>query len=438
MKKIVLLILTILSIACKKGSMTTSYTDISYELNNQGIVKKEMMGNTFFILLEELSPLLKTPGNRMLKKLTKNGIELFTIYSKSEEVLVDFGVQEEVLFILYSTENHMKVKKYDLEGVFISETIVWENTTSVSCATHDRGRIAFHKKSLLIAIRPEDYSTRLFSLHTETLDVMWTQLIEPAQSISGLGMTGGSYDTFEQLAHRYMVFIDTDEEGNTYVVVPALYSSSIYWHNQYFSETLSHSSGMHVSAGLETDALVTKISKAGKREYTVVAGSVNPNECYGIKANSNFFYLYGRSAIPATSFGYSWNSYLGKYNSTTGSSVFIEHYNFGNSGIIYDLAETNSGNLVIVGSTGWTQNPSGFSVSGSARKLVAVIDNLGYLVKEIDVEPGLRHNQVRSVIYRHNKIWISGWENGPGTHTGDASPNLVYADAFLESYEIGF
>lgn len=436
MKNIILFILITLVMACKKDSVSTSYTDIAYKANNQGIIKKEMTSNVFFVLLEELSPLLKTPGHRIVKKLTKNGTELLTISSEPEESLIDFGVSGERLFILYSTQDYIKVKKYDLKGEFISEAVVWENTTNTSFATHDRGRIAIHKKSLFIAIRPEDYSTRLFSLHTETLDVNWSQVIEPAQSISGLGMTGGSYDTFEQLAHRYMVFIDTDEVGNAYVVVPALYSSSIYWHNQFFSEQLSHSSELHVSAGLETDALVTKVSNVGAREYTVVAGSVNPNECYGIKANAKSFYLYGRTAVPAASFGYAWDTYVGKYNSITGSAVFIEHYNFGHSGIIYDVAEISSGNLVMVGSTGWTQNPNGFSVSGTARKLVATIDQSGHLLKEIHLEPGLRHNQVRSVLYKANKIWISGWENGPGTHTGDGNINLVYADGFLERYTL--
>ncbi len=434
MKKGVLFVLVALAIACEKGGIYTPYTDISYQLNHQGIIKKEMNDNAFFILLEELSPLLKTPGNRMLKKLTRGGIELLTIQSGPQENIIDFGISGEAIFIICSSEEHIQVKTYDLNGAFKNETILWENTTNSSFATHDRGRVAIHHTSLFVAIRPEDYSTRLFSLNTETLAVNWSTLIEPAQSISGIGMTGGTYDTFEQLAHRYMVFIDTDEAGNAYVVVPALYSSSIYWHNIFFSENLSHNSGMHVSAGLETDALVTKVSNTGLREYTVVAGSVNPNECYGIKANKTSFYLYGRTATPKNSFGYAWDAYLGKYNSATGSAEFIEQYNFGNSGIIYDLAETNSGKLLIAGSTGWTQNPNGFSVSGSARKLVALINHSGSVIKEIDLEPGSRHNQVRSIIYDVNKIWISGWENGPGTHTGDGNTSLVYADAFLERY----
>lgn len=438
MKKTITLVIILLTMACKKDDIedTSPYSETTYSLQHKGIIKKQWTNDAFFILAEELSPLLISPGHRILKKVSRSGVEQVTISSEQNETMIDFDIENEDLFILYSSHDNIKLKKYDINGVLKGVEIIWENTTGTLCATQDRGRICIYNQSVVVAIRPEDYSTRLFSLKTSSLELNWSTLIEPSQDIFGIGMNGGSYDTFEQLAHRYMVFIDIDQDGNIYTVIPALYSSSIYWHNIHFSENLSHNSALHVSSGLETDALVTKVSPTGSRVYTVVAGSMNPNECYGIKANKTYFFLYGRTAMPSNSYGFTWNPYIGKYNANTGSSIFVKNYYFEQSGIVYDLTETQFGNIIIVGSKGWSQNPLGFSVSESSKKLVAVLDPSGQLLKEVDVESGLRHNQVRSLLYKNNKIWISGWENGPGTHSGDGNMNLVYADAFLKSYEM--
>lgn len=407
--------------------------DFSYEYASEGIIKAEMGKDAYFILFEELSPLEHSPGNRYLKKIAFDGAEILRL---SGQGLIDFCRSDQALFALYSSIDRIQIIKYDLNGTPQSTKVIWENSSNASFQYNDRGRMAIHHNTLLVAIRPEDYSTRLYSLKANDLEIKWSQLVEPAQDILGHGMTGGSYDTFEQLAHPYMVFLDLDENGNAYVAVPALYSSTIYWHNQHFGENLSHVGGSHVSLGLETDALVTKISSTGERMYTIVAGSADPDECYGIKANNSSFYLYGRTGVPTSTIGYAWNAYIAKYNSATGTPVFVENLDIDQSEIIYDIAEMNTGDLILVGSAGWTQNPLGYSVSGTARKLVAIVGPSGNFKEEIEMESGLRHNQVRSIIYGNNRIWLGGWENGPGTHTGDSDPNLVFADAFWESYSL--
>ncbi len=440
MKNILLFIISLTTIACSKSESYTipsqAFDDFSYHFQNEGIIKSEIGDDAYYLLIEELSPLTSSPGTRYVKKTTFDGTELMSLESSSNHVLIDFCISNEAIYILYSSNDNIQIKKYDLFGTLQASQIVWENSSNTTFATHDRGRLAINNNALLVAIRPEDYSTRLSSLHTSSLEINWSELIEPAQEISAMGMTGGSYDTFEQLAHPYMVFLDLDEDGNAYVVVPALYSSSIHWHNQYFSESLSHLGETSVSSGLETDALVTKVSPAGERMYTVVAGSVDPDECYGIKADNASFYLYGRTGKPTSTVGYQWDAYLSKYSSDTGSPIFVRSFDIDKSEIIYDIAETNNGDLILVGSTGWSQNPLGYSVSGTARKLVAIIDKSGNFVKEFEVESGLRHNQVRSIIYNNDRIWIGGWENGPGTHTGDNDSELVFADAFWDSYRL--
>lgn len=436
MKKTLIFILLLTGIACGEKEVFPNHTfdDFSYHFSNEGVIKSEIGNGVYYLLIEELSPLERSPGLRYLKKIAYDGTEIMRMQAVSSEALIDFSVSDQAIFILYSSKDNIQIKKYDLNGIVLSTKVIWENSSNSSYATDDRGSLVVNSNSLVVAIRPEDYSTWLYSLNTNDLEVNWSELIEPNQDIFGMGMTGGSYDTFEQLAHPYMVFLDLDEEGNAYVAVPALYNSSIYWHNQHFGENLSHLGESYVSGGLETDALVTKVNHAGERLYTVVAGSVNPDECYGIKVNSSSFYLYGRTGKPTSTVGYQWDAYLSKYNSDTGSPVFVRNFDIDKSEIIFDVAETNNGDIIMVGSTGWSQNPLGYSVSETARKLVAIVDNSGNFIEEFEVDSGLRHNQVRSIIYSNDRIWIGGWENGPGTHTGDNDNSLVFANAFWESF----
>lgn len=410
-----------------------SFDDFSYDFSHEGIIKAKIGTNAYYVLTEELSPLEHFPGFRHVKKVAFDGTEIMTIEGQG---LIDFCISGQAIFSLYSSLDNIQIKKHSLNGTLQSTKVIWENSTNSLYAIDDRGRLVANDNSVTVAIRPEDYSTRLYSLNASDLEVKWSELIEPGQEISAIGMSGGSYDTFEQLAHPYMVFLDQDEAGNTYVAVPALYSSSIYHHNQYFNENLSHLGESSVSSGLETDALVTKVSNTGERLYTVVAGSVDPDECYGIKADNSSFYLYGRTGKPTTTFGYQWDAYVAKYNSDTGSPIFARSFDIDKSEIIYDLVKTNTGDLIIAGSTGWSQNPVGYSVSGTARKLVAIIDESGNFKEEIEIESGARHNQVRSIVYSDDRLWLGGWENGPGTHTGDIDHSQVFADAFWESINL--
>lgn len=426
------------SVGCDKSESepAQSRDEIPFEFLNNGIIKAESAANGFYILSEVLSPLIISPGDRILRKINSNGAEIMRIQSNTKHALIDFCSSDNFIFVVRSSANSIEVQKYNLNGAFLDSKVVWENSNIASISTHDRARIAIRNNTVSVAFRAEYNSVLLTSLDAENLEINWSTLIEPENYVLPTSMTGGSYDTFEQLAHPYMVFLDLDQDGNAYVVVPALYGSTIYLHNQFFSENLSHVSEAFVSPGFESDALVTKVDIQGERVFAVVAGSIDPDECYGIKTDDNSFYLFGRSAKPTSTIGYEWDGYLAQYNSSTGNPIFISSLHVDQSSIVYDIAKTDGGKIVAVGATGWTQNPLGYSVSEHSRKMVAILDQAGNFQEEFKIQSGLRHNQVRTIINQKGKVWLGGWENGPGTHSGDNNPQLVYADAFWQDYLI--
>ena len=100
--------------------------------------------------------------------------------------------------------------------------------------------------------------------------------------------------------------------------------------------------------------------------------------------------------------------------------------------VLYDLAFGQDGSLIAVGSCGWTQNPQGASVSEASQKLLVLLDREGGVVERKTLPEGPRHNLLRSVAADSDGAAIvGGFENGPGTHSGDQDPTLIKADLFV-------
>jgi hypothetical protein len=100
--------------------------------------------------------------------------------------------------------------------------------------------------------------------------------------------------------------------------------------------------------------------------------------------------------------------------------------------VIFDLALRADGGLLASGSAGYTQNPTGASISEEAKPLLARLAADGQLQQRIDLAAGARHNQLRTLASRLDGSWlIAGMENGPGTHSADANPAALTADGYL-------
>jgi hypothetical protein len=83
-------------------------------------------------------------------------------------------------------------------------------------------------------------------------------------------------------------------------------------------------------------------------------------------------------------------------------------------------------NVVVAGSDGWSQNPSGLSVLSFGHKLAATVDGAGGSMR-LPLPAGPRHNEIRSVLVTSEGIWFAGHEDGPLTHSGDGDPAQIRA-----------
>jgi hypothetical protein len=95
--------------------------------------------------------------------------------------------------------------------------------------------------------------------------------------------------------------------------------------------------------------------------------------------------------------------------------------------MFWDAAPLGDGRVLAVGSTNYTQNPAGLSVSDARDALALILDAKGNVERRIALPagPAGRGNEAMSASVAGGRIAISGVLNAPGTHAE------IFSDAFL-------
>jgi hypothetical protein len=99
--------------------------------------------------------------------------------------------------------------------------------------------------------------------------------------------------------------------------------------------------------------------------------------------------------------------------------------------VLFDVAALPSGRYLALGATGYTQNPSGASISEDAQPLLVLLNRDGSLAQKLGYSAGARQNQLTTIAPLNGSWLLGGMVNGPGTHSGDSNPALIVADGFL-------
>ncbi len=408
----------------------------SFKQDNIAIIKSQPanVGGIYY-LQEILSDLEIFPGLRSVKRLDCEWNVALEYTVEDNQALLDFVEHPsgELSLIIISEGNYI-LRRIDKDGALLGGIQIEDFPAPVN--TGDVADLSASGEDILLAARSNDLSVKLYRYeytHAANFTYQWDTLIEPVTSPSGWTMVGGSYDTFEQLAQPYKVSLTTDSKGNAYIAVAGL-TALIFNHNEHFSENLEPNlhSDERMNNWPQLDSIVSKVSASGERVYSVTVGSTYPDEVYGIKVIDDSVYIFGRSTRQAGNF---WDGFISKLKASSGEIEYATLLDIQSGDIIYDLAELASGNLLAVGATNWTQNTQGYSVSENSEKLAALLDVNGQFIERLEITNGARHNQLRSVTSLDNdRLLMSGFENGPGTHSGDADKTLVRADGFIQTF----
>jgi hypothetical protein len=256
----------------------------------------------------------------------------------------------------------------------------------------------------------------------------WRTLVEPGIAIGVIGITSGSFDTFDQLLNHWTVHLDASPAGDIAVgVVSRLDAVPIFVrHADYFGEAIVGDWGL----------LVTRLAADGHRLGTTPIVSNRPMELHGLRVNGDDVALVGRVFSAVVSDGSGWNAYTAHLDRASGAQRTFANVDVDRGDILFDIAPLPQGRFLAAGTTGYTENPSGASISEQAAPLLVVLESDGSVKQRVAFTAGARQNQLRSLAPHGTEWLVGGMVDGPGTHSGDADPALIKADGFVRDVAV--
>lgn len=313
---------------------------------------------------------------------------------------------------------------------------VHDDTSMVPVLTRDAIRLAPTGQDggdLVVALRTGRNAVVAYRLAFATpggtgYSVRWRTLVEPGVTMLAIGITSGTFDTFGQLENHLHVHVDADAAGNVAVAVAGKPESAPIFiaHGVWFHEA-------PVTA-IQSGALVTRLAPDGQRIGTTPIDTTQVSELHGIRLHPNGVALVGRVFSEKRDDGTGWNAYVANVDASSG---FYRVLDIDAGDALFDIARADAGRYLAGGTTGYTQNPTGASVSEQSKPLLLLLEADGSVRQRIDVPAGARQNQVRSIWPRGGNWLVGSLVNGPGTHSGDANPALITADGAAREITVG-
>lgn len=290
----------------------------------------------------------------------------------------------------------------------------------------DRARLVARGEDLFAVVRWANNSVQAyrFVLDGGTLEQAWATWVEPAAPLLFLGIIGGGFDNFHQGDNDSFVHADVDGEENLYVGVAST-ADVLPSHDAFFGEDLL-SQADPASFDFGT-AIVTKIAAHGVRSFASLLGRPGrTRRLLNMRVAGDSVLLVGR--IKTGDLPESWDGWILASQAASGRIQYERDVDVQSGDMFWDVVGLSDGRLLAVGSTRYTQNPGGLSVSDTRDALALVLDPAGDVAKRITLPagPAGRGNEAMSVsLGDGDRIAISGVLNAPGTHAP------VYSDAFL-------
>jgi hypothetical protein len=182
--------------------------------------------------------------------------------------------------------------------------------------------------------------------------------------------------------------------------------------------------------------IVTRLAPDGQRQGATVVDTVKTSELHGLRLNGDDIAMVGRVFTEQRGDGTGWDAYAAHVSRASGALSAYRIVDVDAGDVLFDIAPLAQGRFLVAGATGYSQNPTGASVSGEAAPLLAVLESDGTVRQRIAFTTGPRQNQLRSLAARGGDWLVGGMVNGPGTHSGDGDVSLITADGFARQVAI--
>ena len=290
-------------------------------------------------------------------------------------------------------------------------------------ASLDRARLVAHGEDLFAVVRWANNSVQAYRLGP-ALQQQWATWVEPPAPLTFVGIIGGGFDNFHQGDSVFFVYADVDAGGNLWAGV-ASGEDVLANHDAFFGENLGAQADP-ASFDFGT-AVVTRIGANGTRSFARLMGIPGRRKrLLNLRVAEDSVVLVGR--VKTGDQPGSWDAWVLSMRAADGALGYERNLDVQSGDMFWDAEALDGGRLLAVGSTNYTQNPAGLSVSDARDPLALVLDASGNVEKRIALPtgPAQRGNEAISVSAGPgNQIAISGVQNAPGTHAE------VYSDAFV-------
>ncbi|TDP64105.1 hypothetical protein DES47_104393 [Roseateles toxinivorans] len=308
-------------------------------------------------------------------------------------------------------------------------SFVHDSSSQLPFATRDAVRIAAAGENLVMALRTGRHAVVAYGLRYAReqgdFTIGWRTLVEPGVAIDAEAYRGGSgtFDPFNGMENQFHVALDVDAAGQVAIGVALTRTELVYGHNRQFNANLPGT--------LLNGVLLTQLRADGLRLHTTVIDTAHFSELHGLRWIGAQIALVGRVRTRAESTG--WDGFVGLVSQGRQTPDSYRLIDIDRSDLLLDVARLPDGRLLFAGSTGYTQNPSGRSVSEEAAPLLAVSAADGSGARRLALTAGARHNQAWTLAQWGGKWWVGGMEDGPGTHTDDADPSRLRSKGFVRA-----
>jgi hypothetical protein len=438
--------LAVLILAGCGSSLAPSTGGTNIAVSGQAITKVRTNGNEIAFLEERLHSIFNDGPQRTLAVASSDGPKIEPYATPAGWSLVDFALHPSGdISLVLTTFTLVRIVRLNALGMVRSDQLFVDdaaaadpyynyaggltNDTSLQpVLMHDAARVVPLGESLGLVLRTGRNAVVAYRLDlgaSGVYQLSWRTLVEPGSSILLVGITSGSFDTFGQLQSYVQIYIDADTEGSGMLAVGVLNAPlenfSFQAHSEFFSEPITATDGM----------LFTRLAASdGHRLGSTVIDTHARTELHGLRATSHGFVLLGRVLTQVRADGGGWDAFAAIVGRDgVQSSYSVVDVNQGD--MLLDAAALADGRYLALGVTGYTQNPTGESISETAQPLLAVLNSDGSLAQRIAYPAGPRQNQLTTIAPLNGHWLVGGMNNGPGTHSGDANRDLIMADGFL-------
>lgn len=421
---VLVLVLVGVATACGSTGAHASLPPLDVGVDKVAVMKARHTGTDYLLLLESLTSLLDPDGpHRVLRRFRPGGAVLEYV-APAGAVISDFAAHPDGdASILLVDDAGYALERWMPDGSR-SGAVQIENIVPTPW-THQAGHVAAAGNEAILALRANDNSIHAYRYAPAgaSYQAVWEALVEPANGLLPVGLTSGSFDTFEQLQNPFRAYVDVAPGGAIWVglLVDPL-SGLIDAHNSAFGDDLRPISDTQ----LTFDVLVTQLDGSGHRVLSRVVGTQWHDEIYGMRAVAGELLMVGRTETTPGDAG-GWDALLARV--TDDGTVSLRTIDVDAADILFDVDELPDGRTIAIGGTGYTKNPTGDSISETCSLLALVIDKDTQIRLPLPSPP--RHNHLRTLLSGEPEVWVGGMANGPGTHSGDSDPSLIRADPFV-------